>query len=243
MPKPKSPRAVGYVRVSTGEQDLGLGDQRERIEAYAKLKGLRLVDTVSDNGVSGGKPLSERRGGRKMLKMLRSQQRIKSVIILKLDRGFRSASDCLATAEQWERAGVAMHIIDLGGQAIDTTGAAGKFLLTVLAGAAEMERNLIGERTKAALSVKRKRGEKIGSTPPYGYRFVFSHVDESRNKRIYKVVPHKGEQKVIEVVRRLRSTGLPLRAIIAELASRGIYNRSGNAFGIRAVFNMLNRTV
>ena len=136
-----------------------------------------------------------------------------------------------------------MHIIDLGGQAIDTTGAAGKFLLTVLAGAAEMERNLIGERTKAALSVKRKRQEKISSVAPYGYKFAFSHVDESRNKRIYSVVPRQSEQRTIALVAGLRSDGLTFRQVIAELASRGIYNRSGNTFGIRAVFNMLNRTV
>ena len=74
--------------------------------------------------------------------------------MLKLDRMFRNAGDCLATVEAWDRAGVALHVVDLGGNAIDTTSAAGRFMLVVLAGAAEMERNLIRERTKAALAVK-----------------------------------------------------------------------------------------
>ena len=60
--------------------------------------------------------------------------------------------------------GVALHIIDLGGNAIDTTSAAGRFMLVVLAGAAEMERNLIRERTKSALAVKRANGQRISRT-------------------------------------------------------------------------------
>ena len=57
-----------------------------------------------------------------------------------------------------ERKGIALHVIDLGGNAIDTTSAAGRFMLVVLAGAAEMERNLTRERTKAAMAVKKSNG-------------------------------------------------------------------------------------
>jgi len=39
---------------------------------------------------------------------------------------FRNAGDCLNVAEQWERAGAALHILELGGNAIDTTSAAGR---------------------------------------------------------------------------------------------------------------------
>jgi len=42
------------------------------------------------------------------------------------DRMFRNAGDCLNVAEQWERAGAALHILELGGNAIDTTSAAGR---------------------------------------------------------------------------------------------------------------------
>ena len=146
-------KAIGYVRCSTQEQSdsgLGLEAQRTRIRAYCALKCLRLVDIIEDAAVSGGKPLASRDGGARLLEMLR-QRRADSVIMLKLDRGFRNAGDCLTTVEQWERKGIALHVADLGGNAIDTTSAAGRFMLVVLAGAAEMERNLTRERTRAAL--------------------------------------------------------------------------------------------
>ena len=82
---------------------------------------------------------------------------------MKLDRGFRNAGDCLATVERWERSGIALHVVDLGGNAIDTTSAAGRFMLVVLAGAAEMERNLTRERTRSALAGKRANGQRIGT--------------------------------------------------------------------------------
>ncbi|RJP41937.1 MAG: hypothetical protein C4547_01170 [Phycisphaerales bacterium] len=41
--------------------------------------------------------------------------------MLKLDRMFRNGSDCLATVEARDMLGVALHVVDLGGNAIDTT--------------------------------------------------------------------------------------------------------------------------
>ena len=56
----------------------------------------------------------------------------------------------------------------MGGQAIDTSSAMGRMFLTMAAGFAELERNLISERTKTALQHKRKNGHLVGAVP-YGY--------------------------------------------------------------------------
>ena len=69
------------------------------------------------------------------------------------------------------RDGIAMHVFDLGGQAVDTGLAAGRFFLCMLAGVAQLERNLIAERTSTALRHKIARGERVGA-PPYGYAAV-----------------------------------------------------------------------
>jgi DNA invertase Pin-like site-specific DNA recombinase len=55
--------ALGYVRVSTDEQaerGLSLEAQRQRIQAYCEMKGLRLTTIFEDSGLSGGKPLGSR---------------------------------------------------------------------------------------------------------------------------------------------------------------------------------------
>ena len=213
--------AIGYVRCSTQEQSdsgLGLEAQRERIRAYATLKGLRLVDIIEDAAVSGGKPLASRDGGRRLLEALR-QGRADSIIMLKLDRGFRNAGDCLTTVEQWERKGIALHVADLGGNAIDTTSAAGRFMLVVLAGAAEMERNLTRERTRAALAVKKSNGQRVG-TVPFGHDLADGGV---------ALVPNEMEQGIIREIRAMRSGGMTLQAIANSLTERRVPTKNGGA--------------
>ena len=214
-------KAIGYTRCSTNEQadsGLGLDAQAERVRAYCTLKGLRLVELITDAGVSGGKALASREGGRALLDALK-RKRADAVVMLKLDRMFRNAGDCLTTVEQWERQGVSLHIADLGGNAIDTTSAAGRFMLVVLAGAAEMERNLTRERTRSAMAVKRANGKRIG-TVPYGFHLG---LDGST------LLPMQAEQAVITDIRAMRSSGMKLAKIAATLTERGVPTKTGQS--------------
>ena len=119
-------RAIGYTRCSTHEQadsGLGLDAQAQRIRAYCSMRGLDLLDIIIDAGVSGGKPLAKREGGQRLLAAMKAR-RAEAVVMLKLDRMFRNAGDCLTVTDKWERSGVSLHVCDLGGNAIDTTSAA-----------------------------------------------------------------------------------------------------------------------
>ncbi len=227
--------AIGYVRCSTQEQSdsgLGLDAQRQRIRAYAALKDLRLVDIIEDAAVSGGKPLGNRDGGRRLLEALR-QRRADSVVMLKLDRGFRNAGDCLTTVEQWERKGIALHVADLGGNAFDTTSADGRFMLVVLAGAAEMERNLTRERTRAAMAVKRANGQRIGSVP-YGFDLAIDGTT---------LVANGSEQSVVREILAMREAGKTLKAIADALTERGVPTKTGrsNCWSHSAIARILRR--
>ena len=79
------------------------------------------------------------------------------------------------------------------------------------------ERAVIRSRTRAALAAKRARGERIG-TVPYGYRLAADglhlEVDEV-------------EQAIMASVRQLAGEGLSQRAIVAQLAGRGVVGRKG----------------
>ena len=214
-------KAIAYTRCSTQEQrhsGLGLDVQRERIRAYCQMQALDLVGIVTDAGVSGGKPLATREGGRQVLDTIASRK-ADAVVILKLDRMFRNAADCLATIDKWDKAGIALHIVDMGGNAIDTTSAAGRFMLVVLAGSAEMERNLVRERTKSALAVKRANGQRIG-TIPYGSDLS----DDGKT-----LVPNTAEQAVIVQIHEMRAAGMPLEHIAEELTERGVPTKTGRS--------------
>lgn len=67
--------------------------------------------------------------------------------------------NALADVEEWEQAGISLHLVDMGGQSVNTGSSMGKMLITMLAGFAEFERNMIAERTTAALNYKKTHGE------------------------------------------------------------------------------------
>lgn len=220
--------AVGYIRVSTAEQvrsGLGLEAQRARISDYCRMRDLPLLEVYADEGVSGGSRLASRPAGAAML----ADTRAKHVILAKLDRGFRNAVDCMATVDEWERRGVTLHIVDLGGNAIDTAAPAGRFMLTVLAAAAEMERGLIRDRIASALAAKRAAGCRLGGAP-YGWANVAGELVEV-----------KDEQAVIRRIRQLSDDGLTARRIAEALNTEGLASRLGRGWGHTTVAAILRR--
>jgi len=182
--------------------------------------------------VSGGKPLASREGGQRLLGAIR-RKLADAVVMLKLDRGFRNAADCLTTIDKWERDGIGLHVVDLGGNAIDTTSAAGRFMLVVLAGAAEMERNLTRERTKSAMAVKRANGQRIGAVP---YGFDLAHDGRT-------LIPSDAEQIIIADIRAMRADRFTLERIAETLTENGVPTKTGKAtrWSHSAVARILNR--
>lgn len=74
------------------------------------MKGIKLISTYVDGGVSGSIPLSERPEGKKLVDNLCTQIEPICVVITKLDRGFRSASDCQNNLEKWEKLNIGLRI-------------------------------------------------------------------------------------------------------------------------------------
>lgn len=250
----KSRVAVGYIRVSTAEQahsGLSLTAQRRSIEAYCTLKGLTLDHVYQDNGVSATIPVAERHSGKRLLDAVRrGKGLIGAVIILKLDRAFRNVPDCLTTVDKWDASGVALHVLDLGGNVIDTASASGRFMLVVLAGAAEMERNLIAERVTSALAVKKSRGEKIGPIAPYGLKIIGGKTVPREKPRPGQsltvqrggiLVPCKSEQAIMAQATHLRRRGYSARRIATALWAAGLGNRVGKKFHHKVIGTMLDR--
>jgi DNA invertase Pin-like site-specific DNA recombinase len=229
---PSSPiKAALYLRVSTDEQadhGVSLAAQEAKLRAYCQLRGLAVAAVVCDAGVSGGKPLARREGGQRLLELIQRKQ-IEAVVAFKLDRLFRNCSDCLATTERWDKRGDALHLVDLGGQTLDTASAMGRFFLTVMAGAAELELGLVAERTRTALSFKKALGQRVGDIP-YGNRLAADGVT---------LLPDQGELALIEAIREARRRGLPQRAIVAELAQQGFVTRKGTPIQLRQVQRIL----
>ena len=233
-----NPRAVAYVRVSTVEQaaeGVSLDAQAAALRAYATFRGLDLVDVVVDAGVSAGKPLAAREGGRRVLDLV-ADGTVEAVVALKLDRLFRDCADCLTVTDLWDRDGVSLHLVDMGGQTIDTSTAMGRFFLTVMAGAAEMERNLVRERTAGALQHLRAQGVQLGGEA-LGWTRTDDTDDDGR-KVVRKVA---AECETVTRILDLRAEGLTLQAIADTLTAEGRPTKRGGNWYPATVRNVLVR--
>jgi len=209
--------AVGYVRVSTEEQATGgvsLAAQEERIGAYCVAAGLDLVELVREEGVSGTKLLAARPAGAQLLGLL-GPNRGQHVVALKLDRLFRDAANALEQTRSWDRADVALHLVDMGGQAMNTGSAIGRMILTMMAGFAEFERNSISERTAVAMRhLKAKRN--VYATIPLGFQRLGDDLVEDR-----------AEMAVVQRIQDLHTFGRNYSQIAAELNAERVPTKRG----------------
>jgi DNA invertase Pin-like site-specific DNA recombinase len=227
---------VGYCRVSTdGQADDGqsLDAQQAAISAYCIMRNLSLEDLIVDPGVSAGKPLAARSGGQRLLKLIQ-EHRVGGVVALKLDRLFRSAVDALTTVAAWDKAGIALHLLDLGGASVDTSSAIGRMFLTMTSGFAELERNLARERTAMALQRKVEKHERVGRVP-YGYRICEDGVH---------VEPDVDEQRLLARLQAMQEEGLPLRRIVTVLNAEAVpapSARCGGRQGVRWHLSTVHR--
>lgn len=220
-------KAIGYVRVSTLEQvteGISLDNQKAKIKAYCSLNDLDLVEIIEDAGKSG-KSLN-REGIATLLDMIRKKA-VGAVIVYKLDRLSRKVIDTLTLIESFEKADIAFHSLN---EKIDTSTAMGRFFLNITASLAQMERDLISERTRDALQMKIANHERAGQIP-FGWRLA-----EDGNA----LIPHEGEQEVITQVKRLHSQGFSYRAICEALAKAG-HRPQGKCWHPKTIGSILSR--
>lgn len=157
---------IGYARVSTVGQDLLV---QERALAGAGVEDRQLyVEKLS--GAKRDRPELEH--------ALRALRPGDVLLATKLDRLARSLKHLLEVIERVESAGASLRILD---QAIDTSTATGRLVVHILGAVAEMERELIAERTRAALAARPegKRGGRPRSLDARGVRRVRALRDDS----------------------------------------------------------------
>ena len=192
-------RVCTYTRVSGPDQNPAL--QAEELDEYVRRQGWEIVAAYSDI-ISGAKA---RRPGLDQLMADARRGKFEVVLVWKLDRFGRSLVDCLNNIQALESLGIRFIAVTQG---LDTDhrNPASKFLLQVLGAAAEFERSLIVERSRAGQARYRRDYEagKVGKT-----------VNSRSGKNLPPHRPRKvfDRQKVAE----LRRNGMSLRNIARRL--------------------------
>ncbi len=138
---------IGYVRVSTNDQNTEL--QRKSLISSG-------CEQIFEDKISGTK--FDRPGLKKAMKHLKLGD---TLVVWKLDRLGRSVRDLISLVSSLKSQGIHFKSVT---DSIDTSSAAGRFFFHVMSALAEMERELIVERTLAGLAVARANG-RIGGRP------------------------------------------------------------------------------
>ncbi|MCA8920571.1 MAG: recombinase family protein [Planctomycetes bacterium] len=201
-------RAWTYAR-SEPETDSnsleGVAQQLRSLEAYARLRGLRVERKLSDE-VPVGMPFEARPGGGALVSALREERGV-HVLVFHLERAFASVSECLALEREWEGRGHVLHVADLDGTSVHTQSGLGRFMLSVLSSAQTMEAS---GRGLARLKHPRRAGEK----PLLGERVVRGYVvpDPDELRAVQRIIDLHGEGKSLrEIAETLDGEGVPTK--------------------------------
>lgn len=170
---------IGYARVSTEDQRLD-----RQVDALERA-GCERVFVEKASGMKDVRPELDR-----MLGMVREGD---DVVVAKLDRISRSTKHLIELSETFDRMGV--NFVSLG-DSIDTTTPMGRFFFRVMASIAELERDMIAERTKDGFEAARARGH-AGGRPKLSEDAVLRalRMYESRSFTVREITETTGVSK------------------------------------------------
>ncbi|MEW5567674.1 recombinase family protein [Rossellomorea marisflavi] len=144
----------GYARVSSEGQNLSA--QVSQLEDHK-------CEVIFKEKASG----RTKEGREQFNKLLSTVQEGDKIVVTKLDRFARSTRDALNTIHELEEKGVAIVILNMGGESLDTSNRMGKLMVTMLSGIAEFELDMIKERQREGIEQAKKRGVYKGRPEKY----------------------------------------------------------------------------
>lgn len=144
---------IGYARVSTTDQVAGLEAQHRDLLATGcteKIFAEQVSSVMQRDELAAA--LDYVRGG-------------DTLVVTRLDRLARSTADLLEIISTLEHKGVALRILDFGGQAVDTQSPSGRLIVTMFGAVAQFERELLLQRQREGIQKAKAEGKYKGRAP------------------------------------------------------------------------------
>ena len=216
---------VAYIRVSKpsqGKSGLGLEAQRTAIARFADTEGLELVAEHVEIETGKGHDALERLPELKAA-LDDGRRRKCPVVVAKLDRLSRDVHFI---------SGLMVHkvpfvVVELGADA-------DPFMLHMYAAVAELERNMISKRTKAALAAAKERGQVLGNP-----RLAEA---QARGNRTKELEADRFAANMLPIIQQVRDAGASsARAIARVLNKRGVKTARGGTWQSTQVLAILER--
>ena len=209
------PPLVAYYRVSTerqGQSGLGLDAQRSAVAAYAAGKDLLGEFVEVESGRKDNRPQLAA-----ALALCRQKRAV--LVIAKLDRLARS----VAFISNLMESGVEFVAVDMP--------QANRLTLHILAAVAEHEREMISQRTRAALAAAKARGTRLGNP----------HPDLVKAGAAASAVAAGFRTGVMPTIQALQAEGRSLQGIANELNAKGVRTSRGRSWHAATVSSLLIR--
>lgn len=182
--------------------------QLEKCRAYCKAMGYEIVGEFSDEAKSGKD--RKRDGLDDAMACAKKHQAV--LVVRDLSRLSRDVRDSLDIRDELIKAGCGLADLETK---IDTTGAAGKMLWTIILAVKNYQREDTAKRTSEAILWKQANGQRVSSSCPYGYR---DGEEFKRGEKTFtKMVKDADEQKVIGRIVKMRADGMGIKAIADKL--------------------------
>jgi DNA invertase Pin-like site-specific DNA recombinase len=233
------PVARASIRVSTDEQaisGLGLAAQEAACRLCAGRLGFELASVHADEGVCSVDPLDKRPA---LLEAIASLGKGDVLIVAKRDRLGRDPIVVAMIEAAIRRRGA--RVVSAAGEGTESDGPTDVLMRRIVDAFGEYERLVIKARTKAALAVKKGRGEKTGGLVPYG-SMLGPDKPGAGGKFVKTLIPCQAEQEVIGLMRSLRANGVTLQGIAADLDGRGIKRREGGKWDYQFIARLLAKS-
>jgi DNA invertase Pin-like site-specific DNA recombinase len=217
-------KVIGYVRVSTNGQldGYGLAAQEQAIRSYARSNGLKVVQALREEGVSGTTPAEERPALIDALRAIKDGE-VGGLLVPNLDRLARELHiQEAALALIWRMKGRVFTAE--GGEVLedDPNDPVRRAMRQMRGVFSELEKGLIVKRLRDGRHAKSDAGGYGVGAPPFGFRA------EGR-----RLVSEPREQEAIKLMKRLHKQGESLRDIVSALEAGGFEAKQAGTRGSR----------
>ena len=174
---------IGYIRNSRITQENSVEVQNKLINDFCENNRIKLDKIIVDEGISGsGEKTKMRDGYNSIIEMIHNQE-IDTLVVISISRWGRNLGEIYKSVQLMETKGVNFLSIK---ENIDTSTPYGRFTINLLSSLYEMELELIKERVKDTLKVKKENG-KVYSPTPFGFNRVEQDLIENpKEKRLLR---------------------------------------------------------
>ena len=219
---------IGYIRNSRLTQENSVEVQTKLVSDFCKTQDIKLDKIILDEGISGsGEKTNKRDGYNSVMDMINNGE-VDTLVVISISRWGRNLGEIYNSVRVMEKKNTKFLSIK---ENIDTSSPYGRFTINLLSSLYEMELELIKERTKDTLRVRKENGKVYSPTP-----FGFDRVGD-------ELVENKKEKRLLRKMLKLKNGGMSYGEVTKYLSRNRHKNKSGEKWTRGNVFSVLKTFV